>query len=249
VPTIGEGIWAPTAPTPPANPYAYQRRELVPGVSDGTAIEPPPAYSAIQGSPFWEMAKDVYDKSLVLSADQLAMAIYHRDAPGYPGGGHFVAILSQVLTLAETTLDKAALAYAKTGIASYDAGRICFTIKYAVKTIRPFTYIQNKIDSAWATKIPTPNHPEFPSAHAVNGAAIAAMLTDVLGDNFEFTLHTYDYLNLPARSYTSFNHMAHEMADSRVYGGIHYQASCDKGRWLGEKVAENILATVKFLKE
>ena len=43
--------------------------------------------------------------------------------------------------------------------------------------------------------------------------------------------------------------MSKEMADSRVFGGIHYQASCDKGRWLGEKVGQNVLATVKFLKE
>jgi hypothetical protein len=80
-------------------------------------------------------------------------------------------------------------------------------------------------------------------------AANAAMLTDVLGDNFEFTLHTYDYLGLPARSYTSFYHMAHEMADSRVFAGVHYQASCDKGNWLGNKVSENILHTLKFLKD
>jgi hypothetical protein len=250
VPTPGVGIWIPTAPAQPANPYAYQRREIVPGVSNGTAIEPPPAYSEVEGSAFWNMAKDVYDKSLVLSADQLAMAIYHRDAPGYPGGGHFVAVLSQVLALANVNLDKAALVYAKTGIASYDATRICFTIKYAQKTVRPFTYIQNVMElPAWAPKIPTPNHPEFPSAHAVNGQAIAAMLTNELGTNFEFTLHTYDYLPLPARSYTSFNHMAKEMADSRVFAGIHYQASCDKGSWLGTKVGQNILGTLQFLKD
>ena len=101
----------------------------------------------------------------------------------------------------------------------------------------------------WTTKIPTPNHPEYPSAHAVNSAAVAWMLTNVLGDNFQFTSHTYDYQNLPARSYNSFNDMSKEMADSRVFGGIHYQASCDIGRWQGQKVAENILTKIKFLKE
>jgi len=54
---------------------------------------------------------------------------------------------------------------------------------------------------------------------------------------------------LPPRSYNSFYEMSKEMADSRVLAGIHYQASCDKGRWLGEKVAQNILSKVKFLKE
>src|SRR5688572_15501856 len=89
VPLIGPGLWVPTAPTPPALPYASQRRLLVPGVADGTALEPPPPYSADPASAFFAMAKDVYDKSLVLTPDQTAMAIYHRDAPGYPGGGHF----------------------------------------------------------------------------------------------------------------------------------------------------------------
>ena len=101
----------------------------------------------------------------------------------------------------------------------------------------------------WNALFNTPGHPEFPSAHAVNGAAIAAMLTDVLGENFHFTLNTYDYLGLPARSYNSFYEMGKEMADSRVFAGIHYQASCDKGRWLGEKVSQNILSKVKFLKD
>ena len=102
--------------------------------------------------------------------------------------------------------------------------------------------------ASWNALFNTPGHPEFPSAHAVNSAAIATMLTDVLGDNFQFTLNTYDYLGLPARSYNSFHEMAKEMSDSRVFGGIHYQASCDKGIWQGEKVAQNILNRVKFLK-
>ncbi|HKH63813.1 MAG TPA: hypothetical protein VKA49_23415 [Flavitalea sp.] len=45
---------------------------------------------------------------------------------------------------------------------------------------------------AWSSIIRTPNHPEFPSAHAVASGAVTEMLTDVLGDNFHFTLHTYD---------------------------------------------------------
>jgi hypothetical protein len=72
------------------------------------------------------------------------------------------------------------------------------------------------------------------------------VLTDVFGDNFQFTLNSYDYLGLPARNYKSFREMSKEMADSRVFGGIHYQASCDKGRMLGEKVSKNILNKVRF---
>jgi hypothetical protein len=196
------------------------------------------------------MVKDVYDKSQALTPAQTAMAIYHRDAPGYPGGGHFVAILSQVLVKAGSMLDIAALAYAKTGIASYDATTICFVNKYTYNLVRPINYIRNVMGfGSWNALFNTPGHPEFPSAHAVNSAAIATMLTDVLGDDFHFTINTYEYLGLPARTYNSFHEMAKEMADSRVFAGIHYQASCDKGTWLGNKVGQNILSKVKFLKE
>jgi len=241
--------------TPPnnpqaTNPYAYQLRLIVPGVSNGTTLEPPPAYSTVPGSPFFEMVKDVYDKSQALTPAQTAMALYHRDAPGYPGGGHFVAILSQVLAKAGSMLDVAVLAYAKTGIASFDAVAICFVNKYNYNQVRPINYIRNVLGhQSWNALFNTPGHPEFPSAHAANSAAIATMLTDVLGNNFQFTLHSYDYLGLPARSYNSFNEMAKEMADSRVFAGIHYQASCDKGTWLGNKIGQNILSKVKFLKE
>lgn len=246
---LGPGFWVPTAPTPPVNPYASQRRLLVPGVADGTALEPPPPYSANPASAFFAMAKDVYDKSLVLTPEQTAMAIYHRDAPGYPGGGHFVAVLSQVLTKAQAPLDVAALAYVKVGLGQHDVTVICFVNKYSYNQVRPITYIQNAMGySGWSSLIPTPNHPEFPAAHAVNSAAVAEMLADVFGDNFQFTLHTYDYLGLPARSYNSFYDMSKEMSDSRVFGGIHYQASCDKGILQGKKVAQNILSTVKFKK-
>lgn len=245
----GPGLWVPTAPTPPVNPYYHQRRLLVPGVTQGADIAPPPVYSASPSSDFFGMVKDVYDKSLVLTPDQIAMAIYHRDAPGYPGGGHFVAILSQAISKAECGLDKAALASVKAGIAYHDAVIICFTKKYTVKLVRPITYIRNEMAlAAWSPLIPTPNHPEFPSAHAVNAAAVAIALTDVFGNKFSLTDHAYDYLGLTPRTYLSFFAMAKEMSNSRVFGGIHYQATCDNSLLLGGKVGVNVLAIIGFKK-
>jgi len=244
-------LWVPTAPPPatPANPYAYQRRLLVPGVAYRTNLTPPPTYSTDPGSAFYAMAKDVYDKSKVLTDDQKAMAIYHRDSPGYPGGGHFVAVLSQTISKAQSSLDIAALAYAKVGLAQHDATMICFTNKYNFLLVRPVTYIKKVIDDSWNTFIPTPNHPEFPSGHATINTAVMTMLTNVFGKNFQITLHTYDYLGLPARSYDSFEEMSKEMADSRVFGGIHYQATCDKSRVQGRRVGLNVLRRITFEKE
>jgi PAP2 superfamily len=249
-PPVGPGLWVPTAPTAPINPYAYQRRLLVPHVANGTALAPPPPYSTVPGSAFWNMAKDVYDKSLSLTPNQIASAIYYRDAPGYPGGGHFVSILSQVLTKVHPSLDVAALAYVKVGLSQHDATIVLFTNKYHYNLVRPVTYIQNVMGHpTWQTVIPTPNHPEFPSGHAVTNAAVIVMLNDMFGRNFHFTLHTYDYLGLPTRNFNSFDEMGKEMSDSRVFGGLHYQATCDKSRVQGKKVGQNILGKIEFEKE
>lgn len=241
-------LWVPTAPTPPVNPYAFQRRLLVPGVSNGTALANPPTYSTVPGSDFWNMAKDVYDKKNSATADQQAASIYHRDVPGYSPGGNFVSILSQTLNKAKTMLDVAAEAYAKLGIAQSDATVICFTNKYLFNLVRPVTYIKKYIDPSWTTFIGVPNHPEFPSGHATINSAATTMLANMFGDNFQITLHTYDYLNYPPRSFNSWEDMSIEMSDSRVTSGLHYQATCDKSRVQGKQIAHNILNIVKFLK-
>jgi len=253
---VGPGLWEKTPPNfaGPVNPFASRRRKIVENSDEATALAPPPAYSTDPSSALYNMVKDVYDRSLVLTPEQTASAIFHRDAPGYPGGGTLVAMLAQALQQSSATLDKAALAYAKLGIGSHDAILNCFIKKYTtnLNLVRPITYIRNVMGhSAWNALFNTPGHPEFPSAHAVNGGVISVMLTNVLGENFNLTLDHYSYLvpSLPARHYNSFDELGKELGDSRVFGGIHYQASCDKGFWLGKKVSDNILTKVKFLKE
>lgn len=242
--------WVPTSPAPAqaVNPYAWQRRLLVPGVANGTALPPPPTYSTVIGSDFWNMANDVYVKRNNATPDQQACAIYHRDVPGYSPGGNFVAILSQTLSKAKPMLDVAALAYAKIGIAQNDATIICFIDKYIFNLVRPVTYIKQYINPAWTTFIGVPNHPEFPSGHATINSAATTMLANMFGENFQLTLHTYDYLGYPPRHYNSWEEMSIEMSNSRVWGGLHYQATQDKSRVQGKKISANILDKVKFKK-
>lgn len=252
VPPVGPGLWVSTPPNFPAavNPYISQRRQMVAGSYDGAAPAPPPPYSTDPSSEFYAMVKNVYDKSLTLTPEQTAMAIYHRDAPGYPGGGTFSAILSQVIVKAGCKLDVAALAYAKMGIGAFEALEFAFINKYTYNLVRPITYIRDVMGHAtWNALFNTPGHPEFPAAHATSGGVVATMLTDVFGENFSFTLNHYDYIGLAVRNYQSFDELGLEMGNSRVFAGIHYQPSVDKGLLMSRKVCNNILGKLKFLKE
>jgi hypothetical protein len=187
VPPVGPGLWVPTSPTPPVGPYAYQRRKMVPGVANHTELDPPPAFSTTPGSPFWDMVKELHNASLTLTNDQKALADYYKDNPGYSPGGTYIAVFSQALSLTKPTLDKAAMAYVKVGLAHHDATIILLTNKYVFNLIRPVTYIRNYIDPNWSTYIPTPNHPEFPSGHSTTGGAVLAMMSNVFGEDFHIT--------------------------------------------------------------
>lgn len=246
---VGIGFWVPTSPTPAVNPYANQRRLLVPGSANGTTLTPLPTFSTDPASDYYAMVKEVYDVSLTLTADQKALADYFKDNPGYGAGGTYVAAFTQALNIAQFNLDMAALAYAKVGIAQHDATIVLFVNKYIFNVMRPITYIRLYINPAWNTYIPTPNHPEFPSGHATITGGALTMMSNVFGEKFPMTLHTYDYLNYPSRSYSTFTQMGLDIANSRIYGGLHYRLTCERSIAQGKKVSQNILSTLKFLKE
>ena len=126
----------------------------------------------------------------------------------------------------------------------------CWKIKYKEFVDRPIRYIRNVLGHAsWNPLFSTPAHPDYPSGHSQNGGAFAAVMTTILGDNYQFTLHTYDNLGMAPRTYNSFDEMAVDVGKSRVYAGIHYTYSCVEGKRMGEKIAANILNTLKFKKD
>jgi hypothetical protein len=248
----GEGLWVPTAPAfaSASTPYWGNLRTIVPGSGDNAQPAAPISFSTDPSSDFYKMAKQVYDVSQTLTAEQTAMALYWRDVPGVTTPGHYVSILKQVLENDKPMLDKAAIAYALGGITANDAAISCWQTKYHYNLVRPITYIRNVLGhTTWNSLLTTPAHPEYSSAHAVLSAATADVFTNLFGDNYSFTDHTYDYLGYASRPFNSFEAFGVDAGNSRLYAGIHYQASINTGLEQGRKVAQNIISRLKFLKE
>jgi len=248
----GPGMWVPTAPGfgNAAFPFWGANRPLVAGSNDNADPGPPMTYSEANGSPFREMARDVYTTSQTLSAEQRAIASFWNDLPNgrnFTPPGHWISILAQVLARENKTLDQALLAYAKVGISLTDAQISCFKTKYTYNLLRPITYIRGPLgQGTWNSLIPTPAFPEYSSAHAVISGAAAEAMTEVFGPTYAFTDQNYVPFGLPARSFTSFEQAATEAGISRFYGGIHYLPSCEKGQVQGKKVAQNIRTKLAF---
>ena len=245
-------LWQPTAPNPSsvADPNWGKNRLLVQGSTTGTASPPPPTYSTDPNSAYYAMVKEVYDISQSLTPAQLATALYFRDQPGFQGGTHYVSMFGQIMNTENPQLDYFALAHVKAGIALYESMIACWKIKYDVLLDRPIRYIRNVLGhTLWNPVFGTPGHPDYPSGHSQNGGAFAAVMSTILGDNYQFTLHTYDNLGMAPRTYNSFDEMAVDVGRSRVYAGIHYTYSCVEGKRQGEKIAQNVLNILKFKKE
>lgn len=241
----GRGMWKPTAPSyaKAVSPYWGRIRTIVPGSNNNTEPGPPPEYSENRKSGFYKMVRQVYEMSNQITPEQRNIALFWKDInPGVTAPGHWLNILRQVMKNEKTTLDKGAFAYALSGIALNDTWISSWKTRYRYNLLRPITYIQTVMGyKDWAPPIPTPPHPEYPGGHAALSAAVASALTVVYGNDYSFTDHTYEHLNLLPRKYPSFWAIAQEAAISKVYGGIHYKLSVDVGLQQGREVTQNIM--------
>ncbi|HTB24053.1 MAG TPA: vanadium-dependent haloperoxidase [Puia sp.] len=241
-PPIGFGLWVPTSPTAPVGPFWGNDRRIIANSGDDDAPGAPIPYSETPGSDFYKQVNDLYQASKVLTTDQKNQALFWRDVPGVSTPGHWMSITQQAIRQSHSRLDEAAAAYALTGICLNDAVISVFHYKYVYNNVRPITYIHNVFgDAAWAPQFTTPNHPEYPAAHAYISAAAAEGLTAAFGNIGPLTDHTWDYLGFPARTFNTFREFALDAGNSRFYAGIHYQPSINAGLKSGKIVGDNVV--------
>jgi hypothetical protein len=239
------GSWQPTAPKF-ANallPHWGNNRPFALNAGDDCEIAPALVYSEERDSGFYNEGLEVYEVSQSLTDQQREIALFWSDDPGKTATppGHWVSILNQVVHEQNLSLDRAAEAYAKLGIALADSFIGCWNAKYDYNLLRPITYIQKVIDENWQPLLTTPPFPEYPSGHSVQSGAAAVVLTEMFGDNFAFTDHTHDNHGMRARSFASFTQAAEEAATSRLYGGIHFRAAIENGLEQGWCIGKRVL--------
>src|SRR6266487_1073510 len=259
IPPGGKGKWVPTPPNfvKAVTPYWGSLRSIVKGSIENTQPSPPPPYSEDTASEFFKMIKEVYDADQHVTTEQKNIVLFWRDInPGITAPGHWINILRQVLQKEkdDARLDKAAFAYAITGMSLNDAWISCWKTRYDYNLLRPVTFIRNVMGHPeWLPILTTPPHPEYTSGFAAMAGAVCEALTAVFGDNYKVSDHTYDYIGMLPRNYDSFREMAKEAGDSKFYGGIHYKLSVDVGLGQGKAVAKNIetilLGRIKIAKQ
>jgi len=139
-------------------------------------------------------------------------------------------------------------------LAIADAIISCWDAKYHFEFWRPVTAIPlgdtdgnagTIEDPDWTPLIVTPAFPEYTSGHSSASSAAAAVLVDYFGDDTLF------FLDSPAapdwvRIFPSFSAALDEVADARVFAGIHFRTACHDGRIVGSEVADYILENLMW---
>lgn len=136
--------------------------------------------------------------------------------------------------------------------AADDAIIAVFDAKYHYNFWRPVTAIRNgdgdgndatERDPAWLAFIETPMHPEYPCAHCIVAAVVGTVLAAETGAGSPPTLTTTSATaGGAARSWTSIEDFIQEVANARIYDGVHYRNSTEVGTAMGRQVGALALA-------
>ena len=241
------GAWRPTPPlnAPGAGPQFASMTPWVLARPSQLRLPPPLALN----SP--EYAADLNELKIMgifagssRTPDQSELALFWAgNTPLY-----WNRIATQLAAERGLTLTENAHLFALLNVTMADAAIACWDSKYRYVFWRPITAIRAGLTPAdadptwvpWLDFYPagTPAHPEYPSGHSTVSGSAAFILGEAFGENTAFTV-TSD-VRPGTRSFSSFSDAVAEIANARVFGGIHFRTSCVRANTLGRAVADYV---------
>jgi hypothetical protein len=250
--TIGPllpGQWQLQSPSQTAQiPWVATMRPFMLERDSQFRADPPPALTSQQ------YAKDLNEteaygaiNSTVRTKDETDTAYFwNANAVNQLNG-----TMQNVVTENNLDLVDAAHLFAMGELVTADAGMACFDSKYFYLAWRPFSAIPNAdkdgnpdttADPGWQPLLPTPTHPEYPSAHGcLTGAWTNALAAAVHSDHLDVTIQgaTNGGTSLAtSRVYKNVQDIQNEIPDARVWLGFHFRNSVVQGLKIGNEVAD-----------
>ena len=96
------------------------------------------------------------------------------------------------------------------------------------------------VDPTWSPLIPTPNHPEYPSAHGCQTPAGGYAIARFLGtDRIDYTVPSVTGLH--PRHFDTVQELRQDVGNGRVWAGIHYRTSVEVGSKIAKQTADLVL--------
>jgi len=249
-PGSGPGVWIPTPPAflPAAAPEVAHIQTFTLKSPSQFRAEPPPELTSEAWTRDYNEVKSLGGATGSLrTPEQTDIGRFWSDQPILQWNRAWRKIsITKALSLTDN-----ARFFAMLASACADALIACWDSKYTYNFWRPVTAIRagdtdgnpnTEPDPNWIGQVITPNHPEYPAAHGCFSGASTKTLKSFFGtDSFDFTIDSnVAGLANPVRSYSSFSQALNEVFDARVFGGMHYRTSTQKGGIIGKQVSRYV---------
>ena len=203
---------------------------------------PPPALdSEAYAADFNEVLAWGGTTSALRSAAQLEAARFHTDPPPMVQPRNYRSFAMDSRSVADNARGMAML-----WVAQADASIACFETKYFYAFWRPVSAITladtdgnaaTTKDATWTPVVPTPNHPEYPSAHMCTNTASMAALKAAFGTN-QIAFSYNSTVTSTVRQYATPDDFLNEIILARIHGGMHFRTANVQGGVLGTNVGE-----------
>jgi hypothetical protein len=240
-PATAAGVYVPTMI--PAAPQWAQRKPWVMTSCDQFRPGPPPALASELWARDYNEIKAIGAKnSTTRTPAQTEIArFWEATAPTI-----YFPVVRSVANMPGRDVTQNARLLAVAAQAIDDALIAVFDAKYHYNLWRPVTAIRNgdidgnnatERDAGWLPFIDTPMHPEYPCAHCIVSGAVGGVLLAEIGAGPTPTLSTTSPTAQGAvRSWKSIDDFVLEVANARIYDGVHYRNSTEVGTAMGKKI-------------
>ena len=219
----------------PARPFGVARFEVF-------DVDPPPAADSAQARTELSEVKRLGARDGgSRNADQTAAALFWNSGEAKDELEMFKPLILARQWSALETARFLALA----SMADADARVIGGQLKLRYRHWRPLTALRSEFtpaeqrDAAWEPLIRTPIDPDHPSGFGL----YAGTSEVVLGMLKPTMLSRFNSATSQTRNWPSIDALAGEMAESRIWAGVHFRSSVAAGRRLGRQIAEEVFAT------
>jgi hypothetical protein len=246
---LGPGVYQPTPPgSAPYVPVSPWQALLLPFSFDSSsqyrAPAPPLLTSAAYTTDFNEVKIYGSLDSSFTTPEQREIARFHTENPGI----HVPRNIRLFAASQSFSLSESARFFAQVYVSIGDALISGWNSKYFYNRWRPSTAIHNADidgnpstvqDTLWQPLVTTPRHPEYPAAHGVVSGSIAYAIERFFGtQNISITLTST--VTGTQHNFTNINDYLAEIANARVWGGMHFRTSCQEGIQIGQTVAYHV---------
>ena len=251
-PPVGLGFWQPDPRTGASQFLSW--KDVTPWTlqsADQFRLVPPPTiYGDLFAIDLAELKAIGGTTSSIRTTEQTNIAKFATDNPV----AQYYRLARLVSEAVPSDLEVNARAFAHVSLSLADSHISTFDGKFTYHFWRPWTAIQNAAaighpaleDASWLSLIPSPPHPEYPAAHAINSAAIVTALKHSYGEDIPPVTLTCAAASCTPGFTVTYGHLDDFITLfglARIYAGIHYRNTIELSWVQGEALGENVIST------